>query len=70
MARGTLLFDQQEDGIGIAIDSNLDYFLSMSTLFSFSPKPSAGSTVIGGLAGLFCFMKRVSIHPSKHQNLA
>lgn len=37
MASCTLLFDEQEYGVGIAVDSDFDDLLSMPALFAFSP---------------------------------
>ncbi len=69
MARGTYLFDEHQDRIRIAVDSNLDDFLAMSTFLSFAPEFAARSTVVRCVSGAARFLKSFTIDPSQHKNL-
>lgn len=69
MACRTLLFDEQEDRVGIAIDADFDDLLLVSALLSFSPEFAARPTVVRGTSRSASLLKRFLVHPCQHEHL-
>ncbi len=70
VAGGSGLLDGEQDGIAVAIDANLENFLSMAAFFAFSPKFTAAAAEVGSHAGLESFFEGLAVHPSEHENLS
>jgi len=66
-SRTGLIYDQ-EDAIGVAIDSDFENMLPMPAFFAFAPKLVSGSTEVGSKSGLEGFLVGLLVHPSHHQN--
>jgi len=70
VAGGADLFDFQQDRIGVAVDENLAYALTVPALFPFSPQAVAASAEINGVPGRLRLGKAFGVHPGYHKHLA
>lgn len=70
VACGAGLFNQHEDAIGIAVDSQFDDLLTVAAFLSFSPKFVSGAAEVGCESGSQGFAISLFVHPREHENFA
>ena len=67
-SRSALLANLQEQGVAVAIDEDLLYFLVVAAFFPLAPKPTTAATVIHGPTGRQRFGETFGVHVGEHEH--
>jgi hypothetical protein len=69
VTRGAGLLDENQNGIGIAVDPYIDQLLSMTALLTLPPQLVSRTAVVCHPTCLDGFQVRFSVHPGEHEDL-
>ena len=64
------LVDLEKDGIGVAVDEDLLYFLHVSGLLALAPELVAAAAEVDDAPGAYRLLEGLAVHPRQHQHLA